>query len=233
MHARNLRSQGHSLVELLLVLAILGVLVMTGVSAFGNRKGNAVRTVMDEVTGVLLAAQKASAGTGRSITVAVNGTWTAAGTPSLAQPGPFILDGRPFDPAAASPDPYTGPRVGSTSEVFTSRYLGRVAAHQAAGVATDAAASAFADSLRTLPPFAADTSFQAAYDARLCTGGRSSVVVDGATSRFASGFSVVVVPLAAGTPVPDGPMGVLVVTPNSADVYRFYRPGRDQAWRRL
>ena len=233
MPTRRQSSQGHSLIELLLVLAILSALTMAGVSRLGNRKGTAVRTVMDEVAAVLLAALKTSVSTGRSVTVAVNGTWTAAGTPSLAGAGPLMIDGRPFDPTVVHPDPYTGIRVGSLSEVFASRYANHLVAHQTAGVATDAASGAFADSLRALPPFSTDATFATAYDTRLCTGGRSNVVVDGGTNRFTTGFSIVVVPLASGTPVANGPMGVLVVTANSANVFRFYRSDPGQPWRRI
>jgi prepilin-type N-terminal cleavage/methylation domain-containing protein len=233
MTSQSKHNRGFTLIELLVVLAIVGVLAFAGAFVLGNRRTYGVRTVMDEVTGVLLRAQSLSGRMGRTVTLSVNGTWTGAGAPSLTAAGAFIMDGRTFTPGVASPDPYSGVRVGAPAEVYTSLYASNVRSHTSAGVATDAAANALADSIRAVPPFSTDASFLAAYNNKLCTGGQNNVVVDGATHRFSAGFAIVVVSLAAGVAVGRGPVGVLLVTPNSANVFRFYCSGPGQAWRRI
>ncbi|HNX95977.1 MAG TPA: type II secretion system protein, partial [Holophaga sp.] len=69
MRFRFRRCSGFSLIELLVVLAILGILSMVGLSMLGDRKGSAVRGVMDEIEGVLMAAQRNAASTGTDVTL--------------------------------------------------------------------------------------------------------------------------------------------------------------------
>ncbi|BDU73372.1 pilus assembly FimT family protein [Mesoterricola silvestris] len=226
-------SPGYSLIELLVVLSIIGILSLAMVMTLGDRAGNSVRAVTDEVTGVIYSAQKASVSSGRSVTLAVNGTWTGGGAPSLGTAGALLMDGRPFDSTVVNPDPYTGVRVGASSETFFSQFGRSLRTHLQAGVATDATANGLADSIRTLPPFSTDAAFLAAYGNPLCNGGQANVVVDGNTNRFTTGFSVVVVALAGGQADPNGPMAVVVVPRNSAAPFRFYRSSPTQNWRRI
>ena len=229
---------GYSLIELLVVLVIVGVLVLVGLSMLRRPKLTAVRTVMDQVEGAIMQAQKTAQATGQDVVVAVNGTWTATGTPDLtAATSPFILDPRRFltPTSIPPPDPYTGVRVGANSETLASLYTRGGRDHMDAGVATNATGNGLANSLAGVPPFnsATDTSFATALGNQLCNGGQNSVTVNGVTYRFTSGFSIVVVALASGAPDPSGPVGVLVVPKNSANVFRFYKGAGVSTWIRI
>lgn len=228
------RCHGYSTIELLLVLAIVGILGYAAVSSLGSPKGNAVRVVMDEVTGTILAAQRSATNTGRSVTLAVNGKWAGTGAASLTDgSAAFTMDPRPFDPTVVSPTAYDSARVGATNERFVSMFAKNLRNHTTAGVATDSTTSALAHTLESVAPFSTDATFLAALNTKLCTGGQNAAVVDGATKRFTTGFAVVVVAFASGMAMPNGPMGVIVVTPNSASVFRFYKSDQSTVWRRI
>lgn len=233
MSRRAYRARGYSLIELLVVLAIITILAIASVSFLGDRKGAAVRGVMDEVTGVLLNAQKSAVSSGKSITVAVNGTWTSTSAASLTTSGSFIMDPRPYDPTVASPNPYSTARIGAVADIYSSKYVRGERGHAQAGIATSDTENDYAVALASIPPFSTDANFLAAFNTKLCSGGQNNVTVDGITKRFTTGFCIVVVAWRGGVLDPAGPVGVLVVPQNSATVYRFYRSLSDNTWRRI
>lgn len=234
---------GYSLVELLVVLAIVGILALVGVLTIGDRKGNSVRAVMDQVEGTILLAQKNAMATGQDIYLASNGTWTATGASSLTgSSARLTVDPRAFDPADTTTpiDAYQHARRGALAEVFISQYQ-TSRDHMHAGVATDATILGWATGLKGYPPFTAGSggdavlaqNFKDSFDNQLCQVNKNYVIVNGMNGRFQTGFSVVIVSLtSSGIPDPNGPMGVLVVPQNAANVYRFYKPANDN-WRRL
>ena len=75
---------GYSLVELLVVLAIVGILAIAGVTMIGNRQSGAVRGLLDELEGALNNAQQAGVATGRDVAIVTWGTWDAAAPLRLA-----------------------------------------------------------------------------------------------------------------------------------------------------
>jgi len=229
--------RGFSLIELLVALVIVGILAYVGVSMLSGSRLSAVRTVMDQVEATLDQAQKSAVASGEDVVVAINGTWTASGSPSLTGTSPFLMDPRRFQNPTASPAPdaFTGARDGALSERFCSLYAQGAWDHLRAGVATDPAGNALAASLLATAPFtsATGTAFADAFGQLVCTGGQASVCVNGASHRFATGFAIVVVTLAAGTPDPAGPVGVLLVPANSANVFRFFKGEGQSVWRRI
>jgi len=231
------RRSGYSLIELVTVLAIVGVLAMVGgYMMLGDRRSTSVRTVMDQVEGVLMQAQKSAMASGQDITIAVNGTWNAPGTPALFGTVPFTLDARPFQSPTSAPNAYTGARVGSDSERFVSLFSQHERDHMHAGVATGDAGNGLAATLASVNPFTdvTDTSFLSALNNHLCTGGQNAIVVNGVTHRFTTGFSIVVVALNfQGLPDASSAVGVLVVPRNSANVFRFYKRAGATTWMRI
>jgi len=65
--------------ELLVVLAIIGILAVVGISSLGNRQGSSVRSLLDEVEGSIDNAHQLAAATGRDMAIVDWGSWTPAG----------------------------------------------------------------------------------------------------------------------------------------------------------
>jgi len=217
----NKNTKGYSIVELLVVLTIVGILAIVGVKMIGDRRGNSVRSVMDEVEGVLLAAQRNAMATGADVTISASGDWKA---------GTLVIDGRRTDPADATK------RLGSASEVFTSGYLQSRPDHQAAGIDAGkgwyATALGSALALNKVDPGKTDPMLTA-LGTYLCTGAANSVTVSGTTKRFTTGFCIVVCGLRSGGVVAGGAVGVIVVPSNSTTVFKFYKREGETQWRRL
>lgn len=227
--------QGYSLIELLVVLAIVAILSMVGVTMIGSRSSSSVRSVLDEVEGTIVGAQKTATTTSGDIYLSSGGAWNN---------GTLILDGRALNPTAVSNPPTATQvvagvdafRVGSSSECFRSRSP-RDRDHISAGIDTGAGwyatACASAAPLAATVPISSQADFVTALGNPLFTGADKTVVVNGLTKRFMTGFCVVVVGLRDGGPVAGGAVGVLVVPQNSASVYKFYKPQDSNDWRRL
>jgi prepilin-type N-terminal cleavage/methylation domain-containing protein len=235
--------RGFSLIELLVVLVIVGILSAVGVMMIGDRKGSGVRSVMNEIEGVILAAQKASVTTSQDIHLTTAGDWAG---------GTLIMDGRPLV-IPTPPIPGTIPwppagwptavdlvpgsdalRVGAPSEAFRVNLRDRD--HMSAGVTVSNAGYATArgtcPALETVTPISGEPNFVAAMANPIFTGGQKDIVISGQTKRFMTGFCVVVVGLSNNNVVANGPIGVLVVPANSATVYKFYRADQSNVWRK-
>ena len=233
-------SSGYSMVELLVVLAIVGIVTLVGVTMIGDKKANSVRAVMDEIEGVLLNAQKTSQMTSLDIYMATTGHWTD---------GTLVLDGRALNSATITAPPAAlvtadwkagtdANRLGSPTECFRSLYKSTINRdHQSAGVDCGdgwyATARGSASDLSTVDPVKSNAVLLDAMGTRLFTGGDSYAILNGTTHRFETGFSIVVVGLNAGAPVAGGAVGVIIVPKNSSSVYKFYKPSNSVTWRRL
>ncbi len=219
-HRAKRKNGGYSLIEVLVVLAIIGVLGIVGILSLGERKGNAVRGVMDDVEGVLLAAQRNAVATGADITLFATGDWVA---------GTLVIDGRRTDPANAAL------RLGSTSEVFTSHYKEGQRDHLHAGVTTAtgyATALGSTAELKLVPPGDAEP-FLTALGNNLCMGADKTIVISGTTKRFQTGFCIYVTGIQGGAAAKNGPVGVIVAPANTASVFKFYKPEGESTWSRL
>jgi prepilin-type N-terminal cleavage/methylation domain-containing protein len=78
--------KGYSIIELVLVIAIIGILSITAISMLGNRTGGSVRGILDEIEGGLMDAHKFAVATGRDVTIVTRGNWTP-GTPLVMARG--------------------------------------------------------------------------------------------------------------------------------------------------
>ncbi|WP_306589861.1 prepilin-type N-terminal cleavage/methylation domain-containing protein [Geothrix sp. 21YS21S-4] len=216
------RASGYSLIELLAVMAIVAILAIAAVTTIGNRPGSAVRSVMDELEGVLVAAHKRTTSTLADVTLTTNGVWGNTTTPALLSfNGAADLSGETFRYVRGSRDyDYAGVDCGN-------------------GWANDAVAS-----LRTVVPTNADP-FRDALTRALFTGSLNpplpdptkptvtSFVVNGYSKRFNQGFYIAVVGMRNGFPITSGPVGVIVVPGGGNSIYKFYRSNSAESWRRL
>lgn len=226
---------GYSLIELLVVLAIVGILAIVGVSTLGDRKSNAVRSVLDEVEGVLQGAQMNASISATDLPLVAYGTWADRNNP-LTIDGRRISSSYP-DSIATACDGTKTIRVGGTSEVFTSRYFSD-SSHRSAGITVDPSwittALGSAPALNTIDPCKSEP-FKSALDIPLFSNGASlqnAVRINGYTKRFETGFYVAVVGLAGEGPAAGAAVGVIVVPANSATIYKFYKPSNSTTWMR-
>lgn len=240
MHPTPRRCHGYSLIELLIVMVIVTILATVGVLMIGDRRASAVRSVMDEMEGVIYNAQKASFASSRDIFISTQGNWADE---------TLILDGRPLQPPPVTADPPVAAdlvpgddarRVGAGSECFRSHAV-RDRDHQSAGIVVNAGATAGwyaaalggAPGLASVAPISTQPDFVAAIGNQIFIGAQQTFTVSGLSKRFPVGFSVIVVGLRNGAPVPNGPVGILLVPRNSSTIYKYYKADNSTVWRLL
>lgn len=238
MKVPSCQSRGYSLIELLVVLVIVGILAVVAVVMVGNRPSGSVRSVLDELEGTLSAAQKLSIATGRDVMIATQGEWSATNPMRLSYGDATLGSALVLSNGATAPESFrVAVNVGG----------GLRREHMYAGVVTVAnntwwntAASGSTD-INAVDPFKATDGFVGILSDtnNLFQGGTDvgTARISGANKRFLTTFWIGVVSLKDGSPFAGGPMGVLVVQANGAQIFKFYNPGilngADGTWRRI
>jgi len=245
-------ASGFSLIELLVVLAIVAILGVAGASVIGNRGGNSVRVVLDEMEGAIMDAHKYAASTGQDVAIVTWGAWdptaTAPATLLMARGAASqnstaiqtvannMLAKPPVMPTtdpAKSVAPLFVPTLGRDYMNVGVVVTGSPFWTNAMQTTSDGKKN---DDLTTVAPFTTEASFQAAIATNLFTGALNQTTISGANKRFNNSFTIQVVSTAGGFAVPGGAMGVIVVLNNGATVYKFYNSGvrnGDGRWRRI
>lgn len=255
MNARSLREGGFTLVEMLVVLAIVAALTIAAVASLNGRPNAAVRTTVDDLEGVLSGAQKLAVASGLDVYLVADGTWDPKAS------SPFILaydtikqvdrDTKPSDPASAARerivararDPHgdiTDPpgvyrilfnpltNVQNREQSYAGVVVGDSDWYTTALGTTPDLASIAPGNLSPLDSALAST-------ARLCKGTTNFVTVSGVSKRFTSPFHIQVVGIRNAQALPGSPIGVLIVPNNSGTVYKFMNTGKfnESKWRRM
>jgi prepilin-type N-terminal cleavage/methylation domain-containing protein len=257
-------NRGYSMIEMLMVLAIVAILAVVGVSMIGNKSAGSVRSVMDEVEGTLMAAQKLAVSAGKDAQIVTQGNWAPG---DIGNPPLIITYGANQTPANILAAGLTAAESFKVALVYNGTTpVGLARDHQYAGIvpvlgvgsgwwATSLTATGgranpdlSAISLFTAPSGSstvatATSAFQGLLDngntsANLFQGGvtTNTIRVSGTNKRFDQTFFIKVVGLRGGSPIPGGPMGLLVGLANGATIYKFYNPGvlnGDGIWRRI
>ncbi len=250
---RRQGAAGYSLIELLVVLAIVGILAIAGVTMIGNRQSGAVRGLLDEVEGALANAHQAAVATGRDVAIVSWGTWDAA-TPLVMAHGDAALTDAQIQTTANNlllsipPAPALGAngqtvavpfRFQANDTIKSRAAIVRLDSAQWANVMQTTAAGTTNADINGVAPFLAGPMagiLQEVNDLFLFSPLNRSVV-SGANKRFNTTFIIPIVgTTTSGGALPGGPMGLIVVLANGGTIYKFYNPGArdsDGQWRRL
>jgi prepilin-type N-terminal cleavage/methylation domain-containing protein len=251
---------GYTVIEMLVVLAIVAILSIAAVTMLGNRGGNSVREVLDQLEGALLDAQKYAVSTGKDVAIVTWGAYDttvtvptantlcmARGLTSLTSANPALATySLAIQDVVLNPPATPTPIQQTVSLLFSST---RSREYLNVGVVTTGSNgwtnSMLANSsgkrnvdITTVAPFNADATFIAANTPanNLFTGALNQVTISGANKRFNNAFIIQVVGTSGGFALPGGAMGLIVVLNNGASVYKFYNPGvnkGDGQWRRI
>lgn len=252
MKHRGPNQRGYSLIELLVVLVILSALMIAGVVYLGNRPSTGVRALLDELEGSLFEAQRLAVASGRDVTLATDGNWTAA-TPAVLVRGDAAILAANWANILAAAQGTWPPAKGTMSDTQLNSLgiafrLGTSGSaltreHMNAGIAIDpawwAAAQGGNEDINAVTPFAATGGFAGQLiDGNLLfkNAADTTLSLSGTSKRFNQTFWIPVVGLSNGLPVPGGPQGVIFVQGNGGSIYKFYNPGARQGdgkWRRI
>jgi len=240
---------GYSMIELLVVLAIVGILAIAGVSMIGNRQSGAVRGLLDEMEGALTNAHQAAVATGRDVAIVTWGTWSAAPPLVMAHGDATQTDAQiqtaANDLLASLPHlDVLGQTVAVPFRFQANDTIKSRAAIVTLGSAQwiqvmQASANGTNEDINGVAPFLAGPMTGVMLDANdlFLFSPLNRSVISGANKRFNSTF---IIPVVGTTPsggaLPGGPMGLIVVLANGGTIYKFYNPGArdsDGKWRRL
>jgi len=239
--------------ELLIVLAIVGIVSAVGVAMVGNRQAGSVRSLMNELEGVLANAHKATVATGRDVAIINWGTWADGEGRLVIAHGDAAIPDADLQSAAKGlllgTQPPTTLAYGQTVAVpfqFQTADPTQARARIAVVGTTDWAdamrptdSGATNQDITMVSPFkSGETMAGLITDANnFFNAVLQRTEISGSNKRFNSTFFIQVVgSLPSGGVLPGSPMGLIVVQGNGASVYRFYNPGSrdgDGQWRRI
>lgn len=200
-------ARGFSLMELLVVLAILAVLVLAGVRYLGSGYTNAVVAVTNQVEATLYAAQRATTTTLTTVDVTATGSWTDRN---------FVLA-------------YTG---AAPADVF--RYVQGQPDFQKAGI--DPTTDGWPSGLGDKPALSSASDslaapVVAALDKPMLGLSGAKVSVTATRKEFGSAFFIAVVPVdSQGRALYSGPAGLVVVEGHR--IFKYLRSEKNKPWRR-
>ena len=196
-------TDGYSLIELLVVLAIVGILSLTGAMALGNQRGTAVRSLLDELEGSVVDAQRYAINSGRDVALVSWGTADVMSTLGLAR-GDASMSAADIksiqDQMVATPAVLPTTTPGNTVAplfAFTRAREHQNSAIVASGSNWWTTATGLNGAYTEVAPFKDDANFQAAAanTLNLFTGGSapSLITINGFNGRFNTSFGIWVV----------------------------------------
>ncbi|HEX7552908.1 MAG TPA: hypothetical protein VF378_05100, partial [Geothrix sp.] len=218
------------MIELLVVLAIVGILAIAGVSMIGNRQSGAVRGLLDELEGALTNAHQAAVATGRDVAILTWGTWDAATPLVMAHGDAALLDAQLQLTATnllLSIPPAAGLGTNGQTVAVPFRFQANDTIKSRAAIVTLgsaqwtnvmlASANGTNENINNVVPFLGGPMAGVMLDANdlFLFSPLNRSVISGANKRFTTTF---IIPVVGTTPsggaLPGGPMGLIVVLAN-------------------
>lgn len=214
MANRRTLARGFSLIEMLLVLAIIGILALVAVSRVGNNYLNAVVSVTNQVEATLYTAQRSSTTSLNMVELSATGTWATKD---------FKLawkESVPPPQVAQEPAP---------ADIF--QFSSNQADFRRAGV--DPTTSGWPTGLGAKPALTGSdgAALLTALEQpmRGLTGGK--VTITATRKEFSTPCFIAIVPMdSSGAPLYSGPAGLLILRGHL--IYKYIRSESSQPWRR-
>ncbi|BDU68897.1 hypothetical protein GETHOR_09980 [Geothrix oryzae] len=204
-------SSGYSMVEVLVVLAIIGVLSLAYASYRSDKNGPAVRGTINGIVSVLVDAKTLARGTGSTVTL------TPSGTPPRA-----VLDYQSTSGSGA-PGQYA-----HAADSNISRYcIVDLDGSSTAGSAAIASLKADLQSTKVnnTSIFGSTAWTQSLFDS-------SKPFFFNSNGTASADAFIAIVGSTEGVPLSDGPVGIILINA-SGNIYRYYRTNSSSAWVRL
>jgi prepilin-type N-terminal cleavage/methylation domain-containing protein len=219
---------GYSMIELVVVVAIMGALVMATSSFFSsnNSQPAAVKGTLNSLGGALADARTVARSTGRTVTLTTTGAQA-----TMTMTFPTQGDVTPI-PAGQVLTTWNRAAAGSQATKY-------------AGVDTNSTWPLYTQTSPSPDPLVVDAvpaitalftgGVAPASSAKLFTGSTSSAIVFDATGRPNQDFYVFIAGMRNGQSYPSAPVGLVLVT-RANGIHTFYKPNAQDAtvpWQRL
>ena len=214
-------SPGYSFIELLVVLAIVGILSIAYVSYRTDNNSPAVRGAINAIFGTLVDARTMARGSGKTVTLTPSGTGPKAVLGYQA-----ALSGSGSEAGvtwAAASGQYVHATDSSISRFCIVDMDGSTAAGSAA--LTSLKADLQGIKVNNTSIFGSTAWTQSLFDS-------SKPFFFNSNGTASTDAFVAIVGSAEGNPLADGPVGVILVNA-SGNIYRYYRSNSSSAWVRL
>lgn len=219
-------SPGYTLIELVVVLAIVGILSVAFVAYKPDRNGPAVRGALNGIFGALVDARTMARGSGQTVTLTPSGTGTKAVLgyqAALSGSGLAMVSSTVTVTWAAAQGQYIHATDPSIARFCMVDMDGSSAVAGAA--ITDLKNDLQITTVNNTAIFKSTAWTQSLFDAS-----KTFLFYSNGTTN-AEGY-VAVIGSMNGTPLASGPVGIILVN-SSGNIYRYYRSSSSSAWVRL
>ncbi len=217
---------GYSMIELLVVLAILGILTAVVLSYKSDKNGPAVKGALNGIFGALAEARTTARGSGQTVTLTPSGTGSSAVLnyqAALSGGGSAMVSSSLTVTWAAAQGQYSHASDASVARFCMVDMDGSTSIGSAA--ITSLKSNLQSTSINSTNIFKSSIWTQSLFDST------KPFLFNSNGTTNSEGFALVV-SAQSGQALSDGPVGVILVN-SSGNIYRYYRSNSAAAWLKL